>query len=325
MLALAALLLLSISPVVGHHLIGAVSWLPASQQHLGIFCLVALHHLLAPVHEAFHLLLYAGIIYAVVDRARAARHLARVMRTLTVDQPRPESPIALAARRVGLDPARVRVVTGLPNPAFTTGWWRPRVFVARDLPERLTAHELEAVLAHEAAHVRRRDPLRLFLMRTLATVLFWLPALARLVADLADEWEISADDDAARTHALPLASAILRLAGADVGVPEPAVGFQRADLLARRILRLAGEEALVGTHVSRRSISAAVAALLAVWMSGVMVLHPLSPTGDPAAPPAHCAHPGGWAVTHLFCRRLGTGHLPTHCPHDALTGPVASR
>ncbi len=325
LLALAGLLLLSISPVVGHHLIGAVSWLPASQQHLGVFCLVALHHLLAPVHEAFHLLLYAGIAYAVVDRARAARRLARVMGALTVDQPRPESTIAVAARRVGLDPARVRIVPGLPNPAFTTGWWRPRVFVARDLSERLTTLELEAVLAHEAAHVRRRDPLRLFLMRTLATVLFWLPALARLVSDLADEWEISADDAAARTHALPLASAILRLAGADVGPPEPAVGFQRTDLLARRIRRLAGEDVLLGTHVSRRSISAAVAALLAVWMSGVMVLHPLSPTGDTTALPAHCAHPGGWAIAHLFCRRLGTGPLPTHCPHDALTGPVASR
>lgn len=322
--ALAGLLLLSISPVVGHHLIGAVSWLPASQQHLGLFCLVALHHLLAPVHEAFHLLLYAGIVYAVVDRARAALHLARVMGALTVDQPSGGSPIAVAALRVGLDPARVRVVQGLPNPAFTSGWWLPRVFVARDLTERLTTTELEAVLAHEAAHVRRRDPLRLFLMRSLASVLFWLPALGRLVADLADEWEIAADDAAARTHALPLASAILRLSGADARVPEAAVGFQRSDLFARRIRRLAGEDALLGTHVSRRSIGAAVAALLAVWMSGVMVLHPLSPSGDAAASPAHCAHPDAWSITHLFCRGLRMDHLSTRCPHDTGSRPVGS-
>jgi Zn-dependent protease with chaperone function len=317
LLALAGLLVLSISPVVGHHLIGAVSWLPASQQHLGVLCLVALHHLLAPVHTVFHLLLYAGVAYAVLDRVRAARRHAVVMRALTVEPTLLDSTFFAAVTRAGLDPARVRVVQGLPNPAFTTGWWHPRVFVARDLPQRLSPDELVAVLAHEAEHVRRRDPLRLFLLRSLAGVLFWLPAIRRLVADLADEAEIAADDAAARTHALPLASAILRMAGADLGSPDPAVGFQRTDLLARRIRRLAGEDAFVGTHVSHRSISAAVAALLAVWISGVMVLHPLPTPDDPAAPPPHCTHPGAWSVTHLFCRGFRVGHLPADCPHSA--------
>ena len=315
LLALAGLLVLSISPVVGHHLIGAVSWLPASQQHLGVFCLVALHHLLAPVHNVFHVLLYAGLAYAVLDRTRAARRHALVMRVLTVEPMPVDSAVLLAATRVGLDPARVRVVEGLPNPAFTTGWWQPRVFVARDLPQRLSLDELESVLAHEAEHVRRRDPLRLFILRFLAGVLFWLPAIRRLVADLADEAEIAADDAAARTHALPLASAILRMAGADLGTPDPAVGFQRSDLLTRRIRRLAGEDALVGTHVSRRSIGAAAAALVAVWISGVMVLHPLPTPGDPTAPPSHCTHHGAWPVSHLFCRGFRAGSLPADCPH----------
>ena len=280
LLALAGLLVLSISPVLGHHLIGAVSWLPASQQHWGVFCLVTLHKLLAPVHDVFHGLLYAGLAYAVFDRVRAARRHARVVRALTIEPMSLDSAVLSAAARAGLDPSRVCVVDGLPNPAFTTGWWRPQVFVAHNLPQRLSPDELEAVLAHEAAHVRRRDPLRLFLLRSLAGVLFWLPAIRRLVADLADEAEIAADDAAARTHALPLASAILRLAGADLSVPDPTVGFQRTDLLARRIRRLAGEDALVGTHVSRRSIGAAAAAVAAVWLSGVIVLHPLPAPGD---------------------------------------------
>lgn len=319
LLALAGLLVLSISPVVGHHLIGAIHWLPASQEHLGVVCLVALHYLLAPVHEGFHLLLYAGLAYAVQDRVRAARRLDRVIGTLPIDFPSADSALSAAARRVGLAPAQLRVVEGLPNPAFTIGWWTPRVFVARDLPERLTAEELEAVLAHEAVHVRRRDPLRLFLLRSLASVLFWLPALGRLVADLADEWEITADDAAARTHALPLASAILRMAGADPGTPEPAVGFQSPSLIARRIRRLAGEDVLGGTHLSARSIGAAATALLAVWASGVMVLHPLTATGGSEASPAHCAHPHEWAFSHLFCRGLVAGQLPAHCPHEART------
>ena len=320
LLALAALLVLSISPVVGHHLIGTVRWLPASQEHLGIFCLVALHHLLAPVHGAFHLLLLTGLGYALVDRGRAAWRQASIVRVLAVEVPRAESPVSAAGQRVGLTPAQLRVVEGLPNPAFTAGWWRPLVFVASDLPMRLSREELEAVLAHEAAHVRRRDPLRLFLLRFLAAVLFWLPAIRRLAEDLADEAEIAADDAAARFMALPLASAILRMAGANVDVPEPATGFQRADLLERRIRRLAGEDARVGTHVSRRSLAAAMAALIAVWVSGVIVLHPLPTPGDAFTAPSHCVHPGASLFAHFFCIDSADSRTTAHCPHEQGAG-----
>lgn len=317
LLGLATLLLLGLSPVFGHHLLGTVPWLPASQQHAWLFCLVTLHHLLVPVHELLHWLLYAGVAYAVIDRTRALRRHRSLMRALVVEQAAPGSAVARAAVCVGLDPARVRVVAGLPNPAFTTGWWRPRVYVARNLPDRLPTAELEAVLAHEAAHVHRRDPLRLFALRTLSLVLFWLPALSRLVADLADECEIAADDAAAATHALPLASAILRMSGATAQSLDPAVGFQRADLFARRVQRLAGEEIAPGTRISRRSLGAATGALVVVWMSGVMVLHPLLPASDPNAPPAHCDHHEDGLLTHLFCRGFVMGALPEDCPHSA--------
>jgi hypothetical protein len=234
------------------------------------------------------------------------------MRALPVQTPAATDPVSVAARHIGLDPARVRVVDGLPNPAFTTGWWRPRVYVARDLSHRLSADEMSAVLAHEAEHVRRRDPLRLFTLRFLASVLFWLPAIRRLVKDLADETEITADDAAAHRHALPLASAILRLAGANVDTAEPAVGFQRVDLMARRIRRLAGEDASVGTHVSRASIGAAGSALLLAWASGLMVLHPLVPSTDPSA---HCLHRGSWAITHLICPGRQANSTSDLCPH----------
>lgn len=310
---LAALFVLSISPVFGHHLIGAVPWL-VSRQHLGVFCLVALHHLLAPVHTATHVLLYGGLTFAIVERLRAASRHARVMRALPIEAVAAHHPLGAAAQSVGLDPARVRVVDGLPNPAFTTGWWRPQVYVARDLQERLSSDELAAVLAHEAEHVRRRDPMRLFLLRFLAGLLFWLPAIRRLVEDLADETEIAADDAAARRYALPLASAILRLAGADVDAGEPVAGFQRADLMARRIRRLAGEDVSMGTHVSGASIGVAASALLLAWASGLMVLHPLVPSSDPSA---HCEHRGAWAITHLICPGLQANSTTTLCPHTA--------
>ncbi|MBI2407590.1 MAG: M56 family metallopeptidase [Gemmatimonadetes bacterium] len=321
LVSLAVLLLLSISPVVGHHLVSAVPWLPASRQHLGIFCLVALHHLLAPVHTAFHAMLYLGIAYMVVDRARAARRHARVLRSLPAPSLPVDAALQAAVVRAGLDASRVRVIDGLPNPAFTTGWWRPRVYVAGDLSQRLSPDELAAVLAHEAEHVRRRDPLRLFALRSLAGVLFWLPAMRRLAEDLADEAEITADDAAAERFALPLASAILRLAGAPVDGVEPAVGFQRGDLLPRRIKRLAGVDVAASTHVSRGSLGVAGTALVLAWASGLMVLHPLVPSTDPSA---HCEHRGAWAITHLICVGRQVSGGATLCAHSSVLRPSTS-
>ena len=313
LLGLATLLVLSISPVVGHHVVHAVSWLPASVEHFGPFCVIALHRLLAPVHGLFHILLFVGLAFAAVERSGAAWRHAKIMRALPIESATSDTRLVTAIGRVGFAVDRVRVVAGLPNPAFTSGWISPRVYVAKSLPDLLNADELEAVLAHEIAHVRRRDPLRLFALRSLAATLFWLPAIRKLVDDLADEAEIVADDFAAQRYSLPLAAAILRMAGADVGPLEAAVGFQRTDLLERRIRRLAGEEAMVRSHVSTRSILAAALALTAVWTSGVIVLHPL-PEHEPVHSGAHhCVHLGESALSHLFC--LGRHQADEPCPH----------
>jgi hypothetical protein len=231
------------------------------------------------------------------------------------------------------------------------------VYLARELADFLSPEQLAAVVAHEAAHVRRRDPLRLSALRFLGRTLFWIPALRRLADDMADEAEILADDAGAGEQPLVLASAILALAGwgtpaAESGAvsfpPATAVGIiagygagngvrhgaardgatipARDALLERRVRRLAGEAVPVATHVTRRSLAWASAALAAVWASGIIMAHPL-PAAVPGHPDAeHCEHHRRSALTHLFC--LGLTTSPTrhvhdgHCPH---AGPVATR
>ncbi len=326
LLAVAGLILLSLSPVFGHHLISSVPWLSASQEHLGPFCLVALHHLLAPVHTGAHVLLGLGVAAAFVERGRAVIRQRAVLDAMRSAEPAKAEivrAVHAAGDAVGLAPTQIRVVQGMPNPAFTAGWWRPVVYVDADMPRQLSREELEAVLAHEQSHVRHRDPLRLFALRALAVTLFWIPALRRLTEDMTDEVEILADDEAAVGRELPLASAILRMAGGDPGTAEPAVGFQRADLLDRRIRRLAGEPARIATHLSRRAIVWAVAALFVVWTSGIMVLHPLPGTPQSGNAPIHCVHPHQLAIMHLFCRGLDLGSMPAECPHRTKAkGPV---
>jgi len=196
------------------------------------------------------------------------------------------------------------------------------------------------VLAHEGAHVARRDPLRLGVFRFFACTLFWIPTLRRLAADFADESEIQADDVAARRDPLSVASAIVSMASWGQP-PAGALGFVRGasrparsasprrdphaggDLVERRVRRLAGEDADVGTHVTRRSLAGATSMLLLVWLSGAIMAHPLQ--ADAAAAPragaverdfTACERHRSIALTHLFCKPLVLADGRVYCPHQ---------
>lgn len=51
--------------------------------------------------------------------------------------------------------------------AYALRWPRPHIYLAKDLVERLDDDELQAMLAHEAAHLQRRDWLRLLIAQLL--------------------------------------------------------------------------------------------------------------------------------------------------------------
>ena len=326
------LILLATSPVLVHHVGTQLNQLLAGRDHLWEFCVIALHQLLSPVHEVFHVLLVAGLGYASWDRLRAWLGLRRALGTLELARPTRHDVYWEAARSAGVPPETLRIVVGLPNPAFTAGWVRPRIYLARQLADLVTPDELRAVLAHEYAHVVRRDPARLTVLRFMGCALFWLPALRRLAADVADDAEIAADDAAVRGQPLVLASAILSLAswrapGGTTAAAMTAVssdraavaGFHRDALLDRRIRRLAGEEPPVVSHVTGRSLAAALAGLMLVWTSGLAVAHPLPEmashheTGP--VDKRHCEHEHQSAFSHLFCIAGHPRRSGQHCPH----------
>lgn len=318
------LLLLGILPVAVDHAPTGLESALTGVDHLGALCLAALHVLLAPVHGGFHLLLAAGIAYALWDRWRAWQKLSRALAPLDATSPRPNDAIWNAATSAGVSPRKVRVVAGLPNPAFTVGTFSPTIYVAAELSYRLNANQLRSVMCHEAAHVVRHDPLRFSLLRALACSLFWIPALSRLAEDLRDDSEIVADDVAAdRGEPVVLASAILALAdwrGAFTTLPQGAVGFCHGALLERRVRRLLGEDVQVTSHVTRGSLSLAAIALSVVWISGILMVHPLPVAGASVEPAdAHCAHHSESPLAHLFCRRAHSGD----CPHETAASPAA--
>lgn len=76
--------------------------------------------------------------------------------------------------------------------AMCVGWRRPAIYVSQPLL-RLEPDALRAVLAHEEAHRRSGDPLRLLLWRTLARLAVGIPIVSDLTERLELRAEVAAD------------------------------------------------------------------------------------------------------------------------------------
>jgi hypothetical protein len=105
---------------------------------------------------------------------------------------------------------RVTVINDRRPQAFCAGLLRPSIYISEGALGSLSAVELRAVIAHEAHHRARRDPLRILLLGALADGLFFLPGLRRLGRRYGELAELAADE-AATVKADPsvLASALL--------------------------------------------------------------------------------------------------------------------
>jgi Zn-dependent protease with chaperone function len=131
----------------------------------------------------------------------------------------------------------VRVIDDARPRAMCAGLLKPRIYVSTAALERLAPRELEAVLAHEAHHCRRRDPLRLAVAQVLSDALIFLPPVRRMARHHALLTEIDADAAAVRSaqgDPSGLAGAMLRIAGSEA--PDGAVGIEaeRVDSLLGR-------------------------------------------------------------------------------------------
>jgi beta-lactamase regulating signal transducer with metallopeptidase domain/uncharacterized coiled-coil DUF342 family protein len=117
------------------------------------------------------------------------------------------------AVRVGLRaPVPLRLSDTLESPV-AAGWWRPVVLVPAALVASMLVELLEALLAHELAHVRRRDYLVNLLQGAVETLLFYHPVVWWLSRRVRIEREQIADDLACNALGDPrqLALALLAL------------------------------------------------------------------------------------------------------------------
>lgn len=99
-----------------------------------------------------------GLGLALLHRIREHAHFSRRMRSCTVPTPVAGFTVRLGAPR---------------RSAFVAGLVRPEIYCDRVLLDELDPGELRAVLLHEQAHQRARDPLRMLATDALLRFITW--------------------------------------------------------------------------------------------------------------------------------------------------------
>jgi Protein of unknown function (DUF1559)/BlaR1 peptidase M56/Type II secretion system (T2SS), protein G len=176
-----------------------------------------------------------------------------------------------AAKRLGLD---VRETAALRS-AATIGWRRPVLLLPSDW-RTWTETERRVVLAHELAHVARRDYLAAVVARVATSIHFYQPLVLWLSRQLRIQQELAADSHAAaiaggrQTYLTTLAQMALR--ADDQPLPWAARAFlPGTSMLIKRVawLKQKGDQKEITMNRKTRWILAVAMAAVALAVAGV--------------------------------------------------------
>lgn len=149
-----------------------------------------------------------------------------------------EARVRVLARRMGLNPpVRLLLREGIGSPA-AFGWIRPVILLPAAALAQIPPEALEAVIAHELAHLVRRDYLANLVQSFLESLLFFHPAVWWLSRRVRELREHACDDLAVRLTGdpLPLAEglhAFERLRHRLQSVPHPALAAAKGPVMSR--------------------------------------------------------------------------------------------
>lgn len=191
----------------------------------------------------------------------------------------------------GTVPVRLSNDTATP---LAVGWWRPMVLLPASLALHMPASLLEALIAHELAHIRRHDYLVNLLQGVAETLLFYHPVVWWLSRRIRNERELIADALAANAlgDSRRLALALSELDRSfDTPTPSPcfAPAAQGGQLMSRiqHLLR-----PRTTADVSARLLPLLGLPVIGLALAGAgLYAHANTPQTAPAAHPSHSARP----------------------------------
>ena len=203
----------------------------------------------------------AGVVIFAIRLLWSCQYVARLRRESDPAETSLVGTVSHLARRMNVArPLRV-VISKLVDTPSVVGWLRPVILVPFASLMNLNASQLEAVLAHELAHIRRHDYLVNLLQSVAEMLFFYQPAIWWVSSRIRHERELCCDDMAVEICGDPVgyARALTQLERLRVTKPELALGSASGPLMYR-IQRLTG----VAGQRSESKLSVALAVCLAI-------------------------------------------------------------
>jgi TonB family protein len=211
--------------------------------------------------------------------------------------------MARNARPCGVLGSDVYIFDDIDVP-LVAGVIAPRILIPTGMPQTLRAVDLQRVIAHERAHIRRNDPWFNVLMCTIQAVLFFNPSVYFVVRKLAEEREAACDDVAIAQsgqsfdYATCLA-AVAEMRPRRIEVTSPtALGF-RTSLLSR-IERLQSAQPRI-TTMNRKAFGG----ILMFFALIAVALQTLTPALALTTPITHISHEAPPSVVAATCAQPG--------------------
>ena len=210
-------------------------------------------------------------------------------------------------------------VSPLVSSPVTLGLKRCVLLLPLDFLECIGDADLDAVLAHEAAHMQRRDFAKNLLYNLVTLSIAWHPMFWLTLARLAESREMVCDEIAANSLAgkETYAQSLLRLASM-LTEPMPAktlhaIGIFDANIFERRIMNLAQNRIEI-TTLRRLAIAASCLVIAAATCASALALH----VEVPQAP----SHPANPKTIHVKedSLKLVSHEMPVYPPPAKLKG-----
>lgn len=231
----------------------------------------------SPAHDALlfwlDLAWLAGVSLLSVRAIGGWILLRRLVRAADIEVPAPLAAMVEQLRlRMTLRPVSLRLSWQASGP-FVMGLFRSVVVVPVSALAALTPDQLEAVLAHELAHIRRADYFWNLLQTLVETLFFFHPAVWWIGRRLREEREHCCDDLALVACGDPLAfaTALCTLEAARIPAPTLALaldGHRPASALRLRVAHILGE----ALPAPRRAAPLMLAGIAALGLCAVTIL-----------------------------------------------------
>ncbi len=134
----------------------------------------------------------AGVLLQSLRAWRQWREMRACVRAASV-LPQWHSQVATMAQRLGLRHGVVVLASKIIATPVLVGWLRPVILLPMAVVCRFPAAQIELILAHELAHVRRWDPLANLFQVVLETLHFYHPVVRWVSREVRNEREICCD------------------------------------------------------------------------------------------------------------------------------------